>query len=415
MSPARPMTGVTSAAYHRDPFTWAAYGALLAFGFLNATLGPMLPYLRAVEHISYLVGALHQLAFALGGGLAGIVASRHLNPLGRAATIRLGLTGAAVAGLAVGYGDRVGITVPAALVMGFLNTSALIGLWAALSDAHRSRRAVAMTEGEVAVSLGGVVIPLLVAGLAFTVAGWRFGFVVSAGVIAAAVLGCGAVEFPPATPGASATGERAAGAGRPGGRSSSVRTLIIVFAIVALEFGLSFWLASYLNVSVRLTRSLAVGLVAALYGANLGGRVVASRLARHGTPERVLALALGISLAGLPILLSATGLVLATLGFVVTGVGIGAMFPLTSSLHVSNSPRGADSALGQILIVAAVGQTFGPLSVAIIAQVAGLRVGLMVLPALVILAAGGLASYRRQAAQRPAVHDTPGRHVAQAG
>ncbi|HEY2053975.1 MAG TPA: hypothetical protein VGH14_08585 [Solirubrobacterales bacterium] len=43
-----------SSPFNRDRFTWAAYGALLAFGFLNAVLGPLLPYLRAVEHISYL-------------------------------------------------------------------------------------------------------------------------------------------------------------------------------------------------------------------------------------------------------------------------------------------------------------------------------------------------------------------------
>src|SRR5262245_26966836 len=98
-------------AFHRNRFTWAAYGALLAFGFLNAVLGPILPYLRAVEHISYLVGALHQLAYALGGGLAGLFADR--NPLGRSATIRFGLGGAAIAGLGIGLGDAAAITLPA--------------------------------------------------------------------------------------------------------------------------------------------------------------------------------------------------------------------------------------------------------------------------------------------------------------
>jgi fucose permease len=405
------LTDPASPAYRRGRFTWAVYGALLAFGFLNAALGPALPYLRAVEHISYLVGALHQLAFAIGGGLAGLVASRHTSPLGRATTIRLGLAGAAIAGVAVGYGDQVEITVPATLVMGFLNTSALIALWAALSDAHRARRAVAMTEGEVAVSLGGVVIPLLVAGLASTAATWRFSFVIAAGVVAAAVLGCGAVQFPTATP---ARRPRASSPGTPGGGSRPAHTLVIVFAIVALEFGLSFWLASYLNVSVGLTRGVAVGLVAALYGANLGGRLVASWLARRMAPERLLALAMGISLAGLPILLSASSLVSATLGFVLTGIGIGAMFPLTSSLHVADSPRGADSALGEILIVAAIGQTLGPLTVAIIAQLAGLRVGLMTLPALLIIAAAGLAGYQRQARQRVTRLDAPERRAAQA-
>src|SRR3954464_6476504 len=93
--------------YRRDAMTWAVYSGLLAFGFLNAVLGPALPYLRASEHISYLVSAFHQAAFALGGGLAGLLALRAESYLGRGATIRLGLVGAAVAGLGIGYGDTV--------------------------------------------------------------------------------------------------------------------------------------------------------------------------------------------------------------------------------------------------------------------------------------------------------------------
>jgi fucose permease len=167
--------------------------------------------------------------------------------------------------------------------------------------------------------------------------------------------------------------------------------LAVVFSIVALEFGLSFWLASYLNVSVGLERGLAVALVAALYGANLAGRLLASRLARRVEAARLLAAALLTAMAGLPILIAAHAAGPATLGFVITGMGIGALFPLTSSLHVSRSRRTADAALGQVLVVAAFGQTFGPLAVAAVAQATSLRVGFLVLPALVVAAAAALA------------------------
>jgi MFS family permease len=384
--------------FHRDRFTWAAYGALLAFGFLNAVLGPILPYLRAVEHISYLVGALHQLAYATGGGIAGLLAHREL--LGRSATIRLGLAGAAVAGLGVGFGDTVAITIPATLLMGFLNTAALIALWASLSDAHRGHRAVAMTEGEVAVSLGGIVVPLLVAALAATAATWRFAFVIGAALIAAAVLDVGTVKVPEREdgPGPSGADRDAPPAEEPrppeprrrGLRARVQPLLAVIFSIVALEFGLSFWLASYLNVSVGLDTGVAVALVAALYGANLAGRLLASRLARRVDAARLLAVALATALVGLPILIAAQAAGPATLGFVITGMGIGALFPLTSSLHVGRSPRGADAALGQVLVVAAFGQTFGPLAVAALAQVTSLRAGFLVLPALVLTAAGAL-------------------------
>jgi len=69
-------------SYRRNAFTWAAFGALFAFGYLNAVLGPALPYIRSVEGISYLVGALHQVAFAFGGGLAGTLSARDRVPIG---------------------------------------------------------------------------------------------------------------------------------------------------------------------------------------------------------------------------------------------------------------------------------------------------------------------------------------------
>lgn len=350
-------------------------------------LGPALPYLRAVEGISYVGGVLHQVAFAVGGGVAGLYAFGSGGRLGRAATIRLGLTGAAAALVVIGYGDHVVVTVAAALVLSALATSALIALWAALSDAHGAQRTVAMTEGEVAVSLGSIVAPLLVGAAAATALGWRFAFAIGAVLVVAAVAGSLRVRIP------DARHDTPAAADPPAGMRVTP-TLVVVFAIVALEFALSFWLASYLNDDVGLSRGVAVVLVSALYAANLVGRLVASRLARRMTAQRLLALALLVAFVGLPVLLSATGSVTAALGVAICGAGIGATFPLTSSLHLAASPRAADNALGEILITAALGQIVGPLAVGAIAQAAGLRAGLLVMPALVLVAAGALSRHR---------------------
>jgi fucose permease len=178
--------------------------------------------------------------------------------------------------------------------------------------------------------------------------------------------------------------------------------LVVVFAIVALEFSLSFWLASYLHDSVGLARNLAVAMVAGLYAANLAGRLAASRLAHTMTTAALLAVAIGVGLIGLPILLVATNAAVAAVGLAVVGAGIGATFPLTSSLHVAASSRPADTAVGEVLVVAAIGQIVGPLAVAGIAEGAGLRVGLLVLPALAALAALALARHHATVRSRPA-------------
>ena len=384
-------------AYQRDRLTQSLFRGLFGFGVLNAILGPALPYLRAEEHLSYLPGALHQLAFALGGGLAGVLAIRVEARLGRGLTIRFGLVAGALAGLAVGYGNAIAITIPAAFLMSLFATSALVRMWAALADAHRRRRTVAMTEGEVTVSLGGIVVPLMLAGVAATALTWRFAFVAGGAVVVIAVLAMGAVRIPRSEPVASPVQhprdvDRAA-------PSSPVPTLVIIFAIVALEFSLSFWLASYLNTSVGIDRAAAVLMVSGLYAANLTGRLLASRLARRATSERLLGASLILALVGLPILLTARGAAVAAVGIALTGIAIGAMFPLTSSIHVGVSSRNADGAIGQVQGIASLGQILGPFAVAAIAQAAGLRVGLLILPGLVLLAVSGLGGHRRQMMQ----------------
>src|SRR4051795_1398266 len=345
-----------------------------------------MPYIRAGEHLSYIAGALHQAAFAIGGGLAGVLAARLRGSGSRTPVIAAGLTGAALAGLALGYGETPAITIAAAMLMSLLATSALIALWAVLADVHRAQRAVAMTEGEVAVSLAGVVTPLLIGALAATALSWRFAFVLGAGTTGLAVLGVRRGRMPRAADGdhdATARSPRSAGRWRQ-------PTLVIVFAIVGLEFSLSFWLATYLNDDVGLARGAAVAAVSGLYAASLAGRVLASRLARRAGAERLLAAALATALVGLPILLLATGALAAGVGIAVAGIGIGATFPLTSALHVRASPLGADAALGQVLAVAGPGQLAGPLVAGAIAQAAGLRAGLLILPALALVAAAAL-------------------------
>ena len=135
-------------------------------------------------------------------------------------------------------------------------------------------------------------------------------------------------------------------------------------------------------------------MVSVLYAANLTGRVLASRLARHLRTERVLAAAILAGLAGMPLLLTATNAATAALGLAVTG----ATFPLASSLHVAASQRSADNALGAVLTTAALGQILGPLLVAVIAQTAGLRLGLLTLPALAVLASAALTRHHATAA-----------------
>ncbi|HEY3629826.1 MAG TPA: MFS transporter [Jatrophihabitantaceae bacterium] len=383
-----PATAPTDQAYRRDAPTWVAFAALFGFGVVYAMLGPVLPYLRQSEHISYLVGALHQVGFAIGGITAGIFATRSTAP--RRRIISVGLIASVTAGLLLGYGRILPVTIVAALLVNVFATAALIRMWALVADLHPAHRTVAMSEGEVGVSLAGVLTPAVVSLCAATVVGWRFSFVVAFVVVVACAAAVGTTRLPDADRARRSEPEHSVAPDADadaGARPAQWRSLTTIFAIVALEFALSFWAASYLHDDVGIARDISVALVSALYAANLVGRLVASRLARRLPAPVLLRLSLATGLVGLPFLLGATNLAVAVVGLAVTGMGIGGTFPLASSLHLAASRRTPDQAFGQILTVAGVAQIVGPLAAGAVAQVAGLRVGLLVLPVLVLLAA----------------------------
>jgi hypothetical protein len=138
-----------------------------------------------------------------------------------------------------------------------------------------------MSEGEVSVSLAGILTPLLIGALAATALSWRFAFVLGTATAGLAALWVGRARVPPPPTCTSAATSAKLGAAR----GWQQPTLIVVFAIVALEFSLSFWLASYLNDEIGLARDAAVAAVGGLYASSLAGRLLASRLAQRASAE----------------------------------------------------------------------------------------------------------------------------------
>jgi predicted MFS family arabinose efflux permease len=168
----------------------------------------------------------------------------------------------------------------------------------------------------VSVSLAGIVTPLLIGALAATALSWRFAFVLGAGTAGLAAVCLRRRRPPPPAGGRSGTPS-------PNARSAAgwrQPTLIVVFAIVGLEFSLSFWLATYLDDEIGMGRDAAAAAVSGLYAASLAGRLLVSRLARRTSAERLLAAALGTALLGLPVLLIATNASVAAIGVAVAGL-----------------------------------------------------------------------------------------------
>ncbi|WP_151758625.1 hypothetical protein [Dictyobacter vulcani] len=61
-----------SQPFVRTRFTWLAYIALGGFAFLQASPGPIVPFLHTEMHLNYTVDSLHMSAIALGMIIAGL-------------------------------------------------------------------------------------------------------------------------------------------------------------------------------------------------------------------------------------------------------------------------------------------------------------------------------------------------------
>src|SRR5690242_14737509 len=69
--------------FHRERLTWASYWMLGYFAFLEAILGPLMPFIRGDLRLSYTLASLHFSAFALGAVVMGILADRISQRWGR--------------------------------------------------------------------------------------------------------------------------------------------------------------------------------------------------------------------------------------------------------------------------------------------------------------------------------------------
>jgi MFS family permease len=162
-----------STPFVRDRFTWLAYLMLAYFAYLQAVLGPLVPFLRDELHLSYTVSGFYLSAFSVGMVLAGITGDRLVQRWGRRRIFWGGGAGMGIGTVLLVMGHHVALTIAGSFVMGLPGTYLLILIQSTLSDRHGAQRAIALTESNVIAVIGAGIGPLLVGGLQKSGIGWR--------------------------------------------------------------------------------------------------------------------------------------------------------------------------------------------------------------------------------------------------
>ena len=380
--------------FRRDRLTWVAYVMLAWFAYLQAAPGLVIVHLRDELDLSYSAGGLHVAAFAAGSMVAGVAAPRLERTLGRRTLFWSAavLMGAGTIGLTAG---RVAaVTVGSVLVMGVGGGLLLVTIQAALADRHGERRAVALTEANVAASVAYVVLIGVLSLAAAVNAGWRVALLVSL-VVPALTWWRNrrlAIDAPPPS--------RTAHGRLPGVFWIAA---VMLFCMVAAEWCVTAWGASFVEDAADVSTDTAVALMGGYFGGVVAGRTLGSRLARRHDPARLLALALALAVAtaGFAVLWPSTGPVQALIGLSLLGLGLGNLFPMGLSVTVGLAPERSALASGRAVLMTSFAVLLAPLTVGTLADATSLTAAFGVLPVVLALAAVGLALVRRTQRRPP--------------
>ena len=372
--------------FRRDRLTWLAYLMLAWFAYLQAAPGLVIVHLRDELDLSYSTGGLHVAAFAAGSLVAGMISARLERAVGRRTLFwsSAALMGAGTVGLTVG---RVAAaTVGSVLLMGLGGGLLLVTIQAALADHHGVRRAVALTEANVAASVAYVVLIGLLSLTAALHVGWRAALLVAPVVLVLAWWTNRrlAIDAPPPS-----TVEH----DRLPGVFWIAATML--FCMVAAEWCITAWGASFVADAAGVPTDTAVGLMAGFFGGVVAGRAIGSRLTRRHDPERLLALALAVTAAGFAVLWPLTGPVQALVGLSLLGIGLGNLFPMGLAVTVALAPGRAALASARAVGATSFAVLLAPLTVGTLADATSLTAALGVVPVALVLAAVGLVLVRR--------------------
>lgn len=380
--------------------TWAIYGLVGYFAYLQAVLGPLMPFLRAERGFGYVLASLHFSTFAAGGVLVGILGDRVIRHLGRRASLWAGAFGMVAGAALLMVSPATAGTIVGALAMGAFGTFLLVTTQASLSEGYGDLSAAAITESNVVASACAIASSLAVGLFTASGLGWRAALVPPlAGLVLLALFfsaeSFGRFQSAKASENGVASAAPHGSAGETRSSSRLPQLFWVYWAVVSLsvaaEWCVAYWGADFLENAVGLKRSDAATALSVFFGAMLIGRVSVSWLARRTAGTILLPATLCVALAGFPALWASPTPVLGLLGLFVFGLGIGSVYPLGIAVAAAAVPDRPDAATARLALASGGAVLSVPLVLGSLADRAGIGAAFGVI-VLLLLAALALAT-----------------------
>jgi predicted MFS family arabinose efflux permease len=373
------------------------YAQLGLYGYFLYGFGQSVHLLRDELGISRTLGSLHGTALAGGAIIAGVTGDAAVRRFGRGPMLWAGVLGLC-AGI-VGYcvAGALPLTLLAALVCGTSGSWIVNTANATLMEAHGVIGPAALSEGNAIAAAAGTLAPLVVGAAVGLGLGWRAGLLVTLALAFLAAMAFRGERLPdphPIDPD-----------DHPDGAHSLPRAYWITWGIlvctISIEFCLSLWASDLLASRDRLTAGTATAAWSGLLVGVALSRLVGSRLAVRHSVDSVLMGALATLFAGFGLFWLTTVPWLAVLGLFVAGLGLGVQYPLTIGRAITAAVGRSDLAAARASLAAGLAVGGGPFLLGALADRFGSHTAFLLVPALILLAAAGLAVSRPRPSLQP--------------
>jgi MFS family permease len=334
-----------SPTFNRDSFTWLAYVMSAYFSYLQAALGPLMPFLKADLGMSYTIGGLHFSAFALGMILAGFMSTQIAKTWGRSVSLWTGAGGMMVGALCLTLSRQTPLTIASVLLMGLFGSILSITIQASLSSRYGVQRTVALTEANIAASISASLVPLCVGGLYQIGLNWRSALFL-AGI---ALLGMVIVYRRAPIPERDIVSREESKADQKLPSVFWVYWIILLLG-VSVEYCLFFWGANFLETVLGFAKSNAASTMSLFVAAGFVGRVGCSRLSRTVSSKTLLLGTITLTFFGFPLFWLVSFAPLSLLGLILVGLGVANFYPLILSLALGTAESQTDRATARLSI-----------------------------------------------------------------
>lgn len=385
----------------RDRLTWLTYLQLGAYGYFLYGFGPALSLLRDEQGTSRSVAGLHGTALAVGSLVSALVTARLVSRYGRTAVVWAGLLTLAAGISLFTATTALPATLAGALVGSFGGSFVVVLCAPVLIDRHGETGPSAVAEANALAAGVGTLAPLAIGAAVGLGLGWRPGVLVLLPVIAVlGIVGRGVRAPRPA----------AQQVGRQGRlpRHYWIRW-VVVTAGIAIEFCLVLWTADVLRERMGLSPGLAAAGVTGIVAGMSAGRLAGGRLALRYPLDALLYAAIGLTSVSFAVFWLTTDAWLAIPALAACGVGIAMFYPLGIARAIDASDGRPDHASARVGIGAALAAGGGPFALGALADLLGLHLALLVVPALLCVAAVGLRLGRVAEAEFESVPARPRR------